>query len=649
MATEVVRPAELRRWRLVVRECGWEVRLLARNPLAGVLLVVLPVMLLPLVHALNPHVRVMLPGTPRLRGGVFGFSSVGGTNSRVLTIGGATTISGPALYDQYLAPVLAAFGIAVGCFANLAIGLTFAREDGTLKRLRGTPLPPWVHLAGRIASSVVLSVAIAATTIAGGVGFYGVATPARLLPASVVTVIIGAAVFCALGVAMTSALPNADVAPAAVFAVLLPMAFISNTFYPPQVEPAWMRMVARWLPLEPLTTALAGAFNPGRPAPGWAIGKLAALAAGAAVLWFRWCPASERTRRRSPLVRRVAVAMTVVAVVASSTVIWLNRAPVPGSAQSLDVGALDAIPRGATAVRTIDLNAVRDLPANLRDFSVGARSSDLRLLLHRADSTVTVVSAGSNFGGCDVVDRGMVDAGWLGVVAVHPSAAVFIDTCTGSVFDAMGSCVGGRCEPLLLVPADIRRGDIILHLDKATFTARGVNAFLSRPAAIPGVGAAAYQTNGSEPTIQVGDLAIAVPPTVTVILDNNGLRLLGPPDRQPTLDLTLRSQSPLAGTIQGIGVGPGPPFSWTLASRPLRWLSLPVGQNDQVSAADVASVITRTGPTSWTIQTTSKQGTFTMAMATDQPLPPWRTLSVDFSGKPFGQQLRATLRLTRLP
>src|SRR5207249_3763892 len=99
---------------MVAREVRWQVRLLLRNPLAGVLVVALPVLLLPLVHALNPHAMVRLPGTPLPRSKSFGIGF--GTE-------GALPPGPVAAFDQYLVPVLIAFGVAAGCFANLAIGV----------------------------------------------------------------------------------------------------------------------------------------------------------------------------------------------------------------------------------------------------------------------------------------------------------------------------------------------------------------------------------------------------------------------------------------------------------------------------------------------------------------------------------------------
>ena len=40
---------------------------------------------------------------------------------------------------------------------SLAMSLVIAREDGRLKRGRGTPMPPWVFIAGRVGNSIVVA------------------------------------------------------------------------------------------------------------------------------------------------------------------------------------------------------------------------------------------------------------------------------------------------------------------------------------------------------------------------------------------------------------------------------------------------------------------------------------------------------------
>ena len=41
-----------------------------------------------------------------------------------------------------------------------------ARDDGRLKRGRGTPLPAWVFIAGRVGNSVVVAVLMLAVLLA---------------------------------------------------------------------------------------------------------------------------------------------------------------------------------------------------------------------------------------------------------------------------------------------------------------------------------------------------------------------------------------------------------------------------------------------------------------------------------------------------
>src|SRR5262245_65410342 len=60
-------------------------------------------------------------------------------------------------YNQYYVPGIIAFGVISACYTNLAIGLCFRRDAGVLKRLRGTPLSPWLFMAGSIDYLLVVS------------------------------------------------------------------------------------------------------------------------------------------------------------------------------------------------------------------------------------------------------------------------------------------------------------------------------------------------------------------------------------------------------------------------------------------------------------------------------------------------------------
>jgi ABC-2 type transport system permease protein len=97
-------------------------------------------------------------------------------------------------------------------------------QAGILKRLRGTPLPAWVMFVGLVAHCIMLSL-IDAALIAGMGLLYGVPVPGHWA-AIIVTLVIGAAAFCALGVAVASLISNAEAAPAVPFnqALLNPFA-----------------------------------------------------------------------------------------------------------------------------------------------------------------------------------------------------------------------------------------------------------------------------------------------------------------------------------------------------------------------------------------------------------------------------------------
>ena len=117
------------------------------------------------------------------------------------------------------------------CFTNIAVTLALRRDNGILKRLRGTPLPPWAFIAGVVGSSIIVSIILALLTTGFGILVYGVNVPQHI-DAAAVTIAVGALSFCALGMAMTIFIPNAEAAPAIVNGVFLPIVFISGNVLP---------------------------------------------------------------------------------------------------------------------------------------------------------------------------------------------------------------------------------------------------------------------------------------------------------------------------------------------------------------------------------------------------------------------------------
>ena len=193
-------------------------------------------------------------------------------------------------------PAFIALAVVSSSFVGLAMGLTSIREDGILKRVRATPVAPWIVFAGRIGTAVVSATIVTAILVALGALAFGVTVPTHTLPGLVATLAIGAATFCALGIAYTGLIPSEEAAPAMTNAVVLPLYFISGVFVPADQLPNELRQVADVLPVKPFVDALFEAFDPQTAGAGIAGGDLLILAAwGAlglllAVRFFAWTP-----------------------------------------------------------------------------------------------------------------------------------------------------------------------------------------------------------------------------------------------------------------------------------------------------------------------------------------------------------------------
>jgi ABC-2 type transport system permease protein len=147
-----------------------------------------------------------------------------------------------------LIPGIAGMSVMTTTFTALAFNVTFLREQGILKRIRGTPLPPVAYFGGLIGNAVSNAVVQVGLVIAIGNVLYGVPWPHNWLEL-VVFVVLGVVAFSALGIAMAHLIPNFDSAAAYVNAVFLPMIFISGTFYSTTHLPAVLDGIARILPL----------------------------------------------------------------------------------------------------------------------------------------------------------------------------------------------------------------------------------------------------------------------------------------------------------------------------------------------------------------------------------------------------------------
>ena len=154
--------------------------------------------------------------------------------------------------STYYVASMAAFAVITACYTNIATTITFQRDAGVLKRTNGTPLPAGSFLGARMAHALLVSVLLVVLTTAFGRAFYSAAVPAGItLLRFLVMLVAGAAAFCALGLAITAVIPNADASLAIVNATILPLLFLSGIFIPfGNGTPGWIEWIARIFPVK---------------------------------------------------------------------------------------------------------------------------------------------------------------------------------------------------------------------------------------------------------------------------------------------------------------------------------------------------------------------------------------------------------------
>jgi ABC-2 type transport system permease protein len=219
---------------------------------------------------------------------------------------GANTVDfhgGTITATAYFTAGMVAYAIGLSTFTNLAVGMTAQRESGQLKRLRGTPMPPWTFIAAQLMRSAGIVSIMVVALLGIGVLAYGVDPSAERLIGFAVYALLGTIVFCALGIAITSFTPTVDSAASiGPFAVVL-LSFVSGVFVSVDDLPNWLEHVGRIFPLahlaDGLQTSLAAGGGTALTADNVVVLALWGLAGVyIATRRFRWEPQAGRRSAR---------------------------------------------------------------------------------------------------------------------------------------------------------------------------------------------------------------------------------------------------------------------------------------------------------------------------------------------------------------
>jgi ABC-2 type transport system permease protein len=215
---------------------------------------------------------------------------------------------GGVSFSQYFTAGMIASGVLYTAFQGLVINLAQERQDGTLKRLGGTPMPKSAFFIGKIGLYTVLYVAQLVILLGIGIALYDLSLPSNgfkwftLLWISVVSLVA----WTLLGVAFSVVPKSSRAASAIVTPIVLILQFTSGVFFVYNELPEWMQQFAAVFPLKWMTQGMRSVFLPenyqtAEVGGGWEL-PMVALVLGLwafaglvlALAFFRWTPRGQR-------------------------------------------------------------------------------------------------------------------------------------------------------------------------------------------------------------------------------------------------------------------------------------------------------------------------------------------------------------------
>ncbi len=167
-------------------------------------------------------------------------------------------------FAQYFLPGMIATGLTLTSFQTLATTIAVERDEGGLKRLRGTPLPPVAYFIGKIGLVLITTVVQIAALLVLAATAYDVPMPddaGHWLTFSWVF-LLGTAAGAVCGIAFSSVPRSGRSVSAVVVPVVLVLQFTSGVFFPFYQLPAWMQTAASIFPLRWVAEGMRSVFLP---------------------------------------------------------------------------------------------------------------------------------------------------------------------------------------------------------------------------------------------------------------------------------------------------------------------------------------------------------------------------------------------------
>jgi len=194
------------------------------------------------------------------------------------------TIAPGVTFSQYFVAGMIASGLVNTGFQQLAITIPMERDDGTLKRLRGTPMSVSSYFIGKALLVTILMIVQTILLLFFGSVVFDLNLPTNPMLWWNFTwlVILGSACSTVLGIAFSVVPKSGRGASAVVSPIVIILQFFSGVFFVFTSLPVWMQQFAALFPLKWLTQGMRSVFLPAdfatqEVAGDWEIGKTALI------------------------------------------------------------------------------------------------------------------------------------------------------------------------------------------------------------------------------------------------------------------------------------------------------------------------------------------------------------------------------------
>ncbi len=176
---------------------------------------------------------------------------------------GNESYGGVEYFDLYISAMIAIMILNIGLF-TIGLQLVIDREKGVLRRLKGTPLRPWVMFLSILMKAIIAAIVGAIEIMVIAYFLFKVPMTEHIMSYFLMLVIVTVG-FCSFCLIITSVSKTAGAGLGIAFVLMYIMLFLSGVTIPLEIYPETVQTIAQFVPLyyvhDVLQLVWRGAFS----------------------------------------------------------------------------------------------------------------------------------------------------------------------------------------------------------------------------------------------------------------------------------------------------------------------------------------------------------------------------------------------------